>query len=91
MIANLDTRGTLSGVRATAARFSPPSKGGDTEGVARRKIRAEKERFGAHPLWRRVSGLTFPQEQFVHGRARKRAIHQVLRWLEKLVCATQCR
>src|SRR5512140_2035401 len=49
----------------------------------RRKLRAEKARFGPHPMWRRLTGFTFPVEATLSRRARKRGLKRLVGWLEK--------
>ena len=53
------------------------------EALARRKIRAEKDRFGPHPMWRRLTGFTFPVEATLSQRARKCGLKKLVKWLEK--------
>jgi len=45
--------------------------------------RREAERFGQHPLWRRVCGLTFSSEATVSRKDRKRGLRRLVRWIEK--------
>src|SRR5512140_914537 len=49
----------------------------------RRKLRAEKARFGPHPMWRRLTGFTFPIDATLSRRARKRGLKRLVGWLEK--------
>ncbi|HEY3318988.1 MAG TPA: hypothetical protein VGP72_00730 [Planctomycetota bacterium] len=45
--------------------------------------RREKEKFGKHPMWRRLTGLTFDYEERVTRKARKEGLKRLLRWLKR--------
>jgi methylphosphotriester-DNA--protein-cysteine methyltransferase len=49
--------------------------------LRRRKI--ERAAFGAHPLWRRLTGLTFSHEERVPRKARRHGLKRLLRWIER--------
>ncbi|HEY3318870.1 MAG TPA: hypothetical protein VGP72_00130 [Planctomycetota bacterium] len=45
--------------------------------------RREKEKFGKHPMWRRLTGLTFDYESRVTPKARKKGLKRLVAWLKK--------
>ncbi|HEY3324666.1 MAG TPA: hypothetical protein VGP72_29715 [Planctomycetota bacterium] len=51
--------------------------------------RREKEKFGKHPMWRRLTGLTFDYEERVTRKARKEGLKRLLRWLKRTANSTR--
>ncbi|HEY3322883.1 MAG TPA: hypothetical protein VGP72_20685 [Planctomycetota bacterium] len=52
----------------------------------------EQEKFGKHPMWRRLTGLTFDYESRVTPKARKKGLKRLVAWLkEKSSCAESAR
>jgi hypothetical protein len=45
--------------------------------------RREKEKFGKHPMWRRLTGLTFDYESRVTPKARKKGLKRLVAWLKE--------
>jgi hypothetical protein len=44
--------------------------------------RREKEKFGKHPAWRRVTGFTFPAEAELTETQRREGLQDLVKWIK---------
>ena len=76
MIANLTNVERMNEPTSVSSQQSTVSS------AANRNQRREKEQFGKHPLWRRVSGITFVAESAVSPKERRKGLRRLVRWME---------